>query len=96
MERLRTPLEDKVYRAEALLRSARVISSSETMYLLSLVRLGLSLNILRDLDLTSVNELLLLTQPAHLQRILNREMAPDDRGIARAEYIRKRIGAARP
>jgi protein arginine kinase len=96
MERLRTPLEDKVYRAEALLRSARVISSSETMYLLSLVRLGLSLNILRDISLQSVNELLLLTQPAHLQRILNREMSPDDRGIARAEYIRKRIGAARP
>ncbi|MCY2927669.1 MAG: ATP--guanido phosphotransferase, partial [Planctomycetota bacterium] len=36
-------LDDKVLRSLALLRSARLIGSEETMYLLSLLRLGVGL-----------------------------------------------------
>ena len=86
-------LEDKVFRSLALLRSARCISSDETMYLLSLVRLGINLGRINDVDLTAVNELFLLTQPAHLQKILRREMQPQERSEARAEYIRQHLGS---
>ena len=86
-------VEDKVHRSLALLRSARLISSEETMYLLSLVRIGINLELIQDVDLKTVNELFLLTQPAHLQRILGREMPPPERGEARALFIRQRLGA---
>ena len=86
-------LEDKIFRSLALLRSARMISSEETMYLLSLVRLGVSLQKIKDVELKTVNELFLLTQPAHLQRVLKRELNPQARGEARAEYVRRRLGA---
>ena len=86
-------VDDKAFRSLALLRSARSISSEETMYLLSLVRLGINLERINDVDLETVNELFLLTQPAHLQRILQRQMDPEQRGYARAEYIRRRLGA---
>jgi len=84
-------IDDKSYRSLALLRSARTISSDEAMYLLSLVRLGIYLERINDADLAKVNELFLLTQPAHLQRILKKEMDARQRGEARAEFIRTRL-----
>jgi len=91
----RQPVEvdDKVQRSLALLRSARTISSEETMYLLSLVRLGVNLGRITEISLKTVNELFLLTQPAHLQKILGREMEPRQRGQARADFIRQRLSA---
>jgi protein arginine kinase len=84
-------VDDKIYRALAILQSARVISSEETMYLLSLVRLGVNLGRLQGIDIPTVNELFLLTQPAHLQRIHKRSMEANERGAARAETLRKRL-----
>jgi protein arginine kinase len=85
-------LEDKVYRSLALLRSARTMSSDETMYLLSLLRLGINLGQVTSVDVQTINELFLLTQPAHLQKILRRDMNSQQRGDARADYIRRRLG----
>jgi len=86
-------IDDKVHRSLALLRAARSIGSDETMYLLSLVRLGINLARITDVDIDTVNELFLLTQPAHLQKILGREMDSAERGQARADYIRRRLGS---
>ena len=41
-----------------------------------------------------VNELLVLTQPAHLQRQAGMEMAPPERNIRRAQVVRERLAAA--
>ena len=84
-------LQDKVYRAVAILHAARTISSQETMYMLSLTRMGIHLGVVSKPDLKTINELFLLTQPAHLQRILNRQMSPDQRAEARATFIRGRL-----
>lgn len=86
-------IDDKVFRSLALLKAARTISSEETMYLLSMVRMGVELERLTDVTLKTVNQLFLLTQPAHLQKILNRTMNAKQRGVARADYIRKCLGA---
>ncbi len=91
LQRNRTALEDKAYRSLAVLRSARTITSDETMYLLSLLRLGVNLGILSDIDLRVVNELFLLAQPAHLQRVLQADLSPAERGVARADLLRKRL-----
>ena len=94
LRRHATALDDKVFRALAVLRSARLIGSEETMHLLSLVRLGVHLDRLKDIDLGLINELFLLTQPAHLQKIHNKEMDPPERSEVRAAYIRRRLGIA--
>jgi len=92
MKRRGIAIDDKAQRSLALLRNTRLISSDETMYLLSLVRLGVNLDRIDDVDLQTINELFLLTQPAHLQRILERELSPEARAEARATYIRRRLG----
>jgi protein arginine kinase len=77
-----------------VLKAAKLISSDETMYLLSLIRMGITLGRCDELDLATVNELFLMTQPAHLQKMLGRELQPLERAEARATYIRERIEAA--
>jgi protein arginine kinase len=45
----------------------------------------------KDVDLRTINELFLLTQPAHLQKIQGKKMEGDVRRAARADYIRARL-----
>lgn len=85
-------VDDRVFRALGILRSARLIGSEETMALLSHVRLGVNLGRIRDVQLQAVNELFLLAQPAHLQKIHGREMSADQRSAVRAEMLRRRLG----
>ncbi|MBS3733602.1 MAG: protein arginine kinase [Phycisphaerae bacterium] len=91
MKSQKAAVEDKIHRALSLLRAARLMSSDETMHLLSLVRLGVNLGRLPEIDLRIVNELFLLSQPAHLQRVCGHEMNDQQRAEARAEFIRRRL-----
>lgn len=84
-------LQDRVWRAYGLLKSARIISSKETIELLSAMRLGVSLEILDKVDVSTINELFMQTQPAHLQEMVGRELNSDERDSFRAELIRKKL-----
>jgi protein arginine kinase len=84
-------VDDKAFRALGALRSARQIDTAETMHLLSQLRLGINLRRLGDVELQTVNDLFLLTQPAHLQRIHNRAMDAKERASVRAAFIRNRL-----
>src|SRR5688500_13155014 len=86
-------LDDQVWRAWALLTHARVLGTEEVLGLMSHLRLGVNLGRIDKVDIRTINELFLLTQPAHLQRLSNREMEPPVRREARATLIRQRLGA---
>ncbi len=85
-------LDDKVQRALGILRSARLIASEETLFLLSHLRMGVNLNRVKGIDVRTLNELFLMTQPAHLQRLHGKKLEGDARRAVRAEYIRQRLG----
>ena len=87
-------LEDKVWRAYGILRHARTISSEETTELLSALRLGVNLKLIPGVPIDTVNELFIVTQPSHLQKIEKKLLQPGERDEARAEYIRRKLGAA--
>lgn len=87
----RAKLEDRVWRAYGTLKYAHLISSEETMEKLSSLRLGINLGIIKDVDIKTVNELFILTQPAHLQKHARRALEPKERDPVRAEFIRKRL-----
>ncbi|MEW6741991.1 MAG: protein arginine kinase [Planctomycetota bacterium] len=84
-------LEDKVWRAYGTLTHARSISSEETFHALSHVRMGVHLGIFKEIPLELVNELMVVTQPAHLQKLLGRELKPEERDVERAATIRQRL-----
>src|SRR3954453_407517 len=84
-------LDDKVCRALGVLRTARLIASEETLQLLSHLRMGVNLGRIKDLDIRLINELFLLTQSAHLQKIMGRKLEGDVRRAARADFIRHKL-----
>jgi protein arginine kinase len=86
-----TALDDKVCRALGTLRSARLMASEETLFLLSHLRMGVNLGRVKDVNIQTVNELFLLTQPAHLQKLQGRKLDGDLRRAARAEFIRQKL-----
>ena len=90
----RQALEDRVYRAYGLLGSARIITSKEAIELLSALKLGLDFRLVA-LDLGTINELFIVTQPAHLQKLAGKELKPEERDIFRADLIRSRLESGR-
>lgn len=85
-------LRDKVSRAYAILCSAQAISSEETMHLLSSVRMGINLGLIDQVEIPTVNQLFIHTQPAHLQKIRGTELGTADRNVERAEYLQRHLG----
>lgn len=92
----RRGLHDQVSRAYGNLKHAQTISSEETMHLLSSVRLGINLGLIDDLNMSSVNELFIHTQPAHLQKLRHERLESAERNVIRASYIRQRLGLSKP
>lgn len=84
-------LEDRINRSLGILRNARIISSQETIELLSMVRLGVDLGMIKDIDRSNINELFIITQPAHLQKIENKKISAAERDLKRAELIRAKL-----
>jgi protein arginine kinase len=91
VSRNRSMLEDKVHRSYGILKSAYIISSQETIELLSMVRLGFELGMIKSPDRRTINELFIITQPAHLQKIENKKLSVQERDVKRAEIIRNRL-----
>lgn len=86
-------LEDSVFRAVGILKNARIISSLESMDLLSTLRLGCEMGLVKEMSSIAINQLMVLVQPAHLQKIYQRELTPEQRDIIRAEFIRQNLYA---
>jgi protein arginine kinase len=82
---------DRVRRAFGTLKNAAMMTSEETMDLLSSVRLGVNLGLIDDIDILAVNELFIHTQPAHLQKLLGKELDSEERNSERARFLRNRL-----
>src|SRR5512136_2023136 len=78
-------------RAYGILANAHSISSKETMNLLSLMRLGVDIGVFPGVDRALVDELFILTQPAHLQRQHSGKLSPEERDMLRADMVRERL-----
>jgi len=78
-------------RAYGILANAHSISSKETMNLLSLMRLGVDLGLFPGVDRALVDELFILTQPAHLQKQHSEKLGAEERDLLRADMVRERL-----
>jgi len=84
--------EDKIWRSYGILKNARILSVNEFLNLTAAVRLGVSLGIIRDIDILNLNRWLFQALPGHL-RVLNGDVAgKKEENILRAKLIRNNLG----
>ncbi len=91
MDEAEDMIEDKIWRAYGILKHARVLTSDEVMNLLSAVRLGHAMKIIDFLNIALINDILLLSQPAHLQKYYGHEMDANRRDFVRAQMVREKL-----
>jgi len=84
-------VHNHVGRAYGILANAHSISSKETMNLLSLLRLGVEIGLFPKTEVALVDELFLLTQPAHLQKTQSEKLTAEERDLLRADMLRERL-----
>lgn len=84
-------LEDRVLRAYGLLKYSAKLSAEECRKLLSDVKLGTDLGIIKELDDAKVSKLNLYTKPGNLQKYLGKALDGYERDIKRTEVIKQII-----
>jgi protein arginine kinase len=81
-------LYDKIGRAYGILQQSHLLSSSEAMNLLSLLRLGIDLGAFPAGTRAVTDRLLIEAQPGHLQHAARHELEPGARDLLRARLLR--------
>lgn len=84
-------LSDRVFRAYGILKSARLLTSTEAMQLISDLRLGVNLNLIQDVSIEKINELMVTIQPGYLQKYFNSDLSGIERDIKRAQLVRETL-----
>lgn len=81
--------QDKIDRAAGILKTARVLSSSECMELLSYVRFGISVGILQGVTTEELNGLMVNVQPGTLMAKAGKPLDQNQRDVLRATKVRE-------
>ena len=81
-------VEDHVARAFGVLSNARLMTSGEALNLLSTLRLGLDLDMVDQFSRRELDMLFISIQPAHLQKLEDKALEPEERDVVRAEMLR--------
>ena len=88
IERNTVLLEDKIFRAYGILKHARSITADEAVRLMSLIKLGVGLELITDCTMNEIDRLYVDIQPASIQYLQRQEMDNMERDVKRAELLR--------
>jgi len=86
-------IKDKIMRAYGQLKHAYSISTNEAMELLSYVKLGREMDIIKEKEISPLllKRLFIIIRPAHLQSLIGEKIDTSARDIKRAELIQTEI-----
>ena len=87
LEHSKDKLADRVFRSLGILTHARIIDSKEAAQRISDVKLGIDLGLIQGVS-ANLNELLIMMQPAYLQKIAGKTLSGEERDVVRAQLIR--------
>ncbi len=82
-------LEDEIYRSFGILTNCKKISEEETLELLSNIKLGVDLGILREVTDSQIQSLYLYTKLANMQKRLGETFGKIEQDVKRAEVIKQ-------
>jgi len=84
-------IQDKVSRALGTLKSSVLMPSPECLELLSYVRMGVEMGIIKSVKLGTVDSLFTEIQPYVMQKAIGKNMTKEEINLARAKLVKKRI-----
>jgi protein arginine kinase len=85
-------LLDYIWRSYGIFRNARLLTAQEAMEKISLLRLGVALDIVKDVKVEDLNRLMVECQPAFISLENNGEPGPEERDWLRAKLMRRSFG----
>ncbi len=91
LDKKRANLADRAWRALGLLKYSQVMSSAEAIQLISDLRLGYDLGLIKAVDHKLLNELLVLIRPGCLQLLAGRELSSSERNLERPLRIKETL-----
>jgi len=91
LRKYRYSVEDNIWRAVGILKNARLITTKEALSHLSMCLLGLDLGIIRGASRELMNNLFIIIQPAHLQKIKRSLLKEEERDYIRASILREKL-----
>lgn len=83
--------EDRVWRSFGILQTARLLTHDEFMTLISNLRVGVSMGIIREIGLDVISELINDAQPATIMMTSKEDMDPGQRDAVRARLVREKL-----
>ncbi len=84
-----TELKDRIWRSFGVMRYAHTLGGVECLSMLSQIRLGIDLGIIKGLPDVLFNELMVATRPAFLQKLAGTvKLNPEERRRVRANLVR--------
>ena len=84
-------VKDRVFRAEAILKSARLLTESEMLNLIADIRMGINLSIM-DISDETLDKIVLLTRTDKLEENLSEPLTEIQRNMLRAQIVRDILG----
>lgn len=91
MKKYKYELEDKMYRSLGILKNSVILDINECLNLISNVRIGVEMGIIKDIDINKLNNLLVNVQKATLQKIYNKKLSKNEENIKRSLYVRENL-----
>lgn len=82
-------LEDEIYRSFGIFINCKKITEEEALELLSNIKLGVDLGILREVTDLQIQSLYLYTKPANMQKRLGETLGKIEQDVKRAETIKQ-------
>lgn len=82
-------LEDEIYRSFGIFTNCKKITEEEALELLSNIKLGVDLGILREVTDLQIQSLYLYTKPANMQKRLGETLGKIEQDVKRAETIKQ-------
>lgn len=84
-------IEDRAARSLGTLKSAVLLTASESLKLLSNVRLGIEMGIIKTLSTGTVDALIMEVQPATIQLQAGKNLTKEEINLARAKMVKRKI-----
>jgi protein arginine kinase len=84
-------IEDRAARSLGTLKSAVLLTSAESLKLLSDVRLGIEMGIIKTLSTGTVDALIMDVQPATIEKQAGKNLTKEEINLARAKLVKRKI-----